>query len=313
MIRGSRSRVFELGPFLQNERARVGQALDRALDRMGPVLAPPLQAPIRQGVRTGGKRLRPILCVAAYRACGGIEVSGTRQTESLYDLAVSLELVHAYSLMHDDLPCMDDAPLRRGMPTPHVVHGERAAILAGAALIPAAALQIWLASRDLGLDGGTARELVGVLCRAAGASGMVGGQALDLLGEGASQLTREAMDELHGRKTGALLAASLVMGSTAARAPTELCDALARYGKDIGLAFQIADDVLDATADAGTLGKHPSDHELEKSTYVALLGVEGARREGRTKAERAVAALSEVGLRSVPLEELARYVVQRER
>lgn len=307
------ARVLELASFLEVERHRVGQALDRALRQVVPLLHPKLRGPVRQGVQARGKRLRPILCVIAYRASGGVEEPEGRMQEALYDLAVSVELIHSYSLMHDDLPCMDDAALRRGEPTPHTVHGERSTVLGGAALIPSAALQLWCAAAALGLGLDRRKELVRVLARAAGVEGMVGGQAMDLLAEGGRQLSREEMDGLHARKTGALLAASLTLGSTAAHAPRELGEALASYGEEIGLAFQIADDVLDATADAGTLGKHPSDRDLGKSTYVGLLGVEGARREAELRIERALGTLAGVGIESPPLEALARYVVHRDR
>jgi geranylgeranyl pyrophosphate synthase len=214
--------------------------------------------------------------------------------------------------MHDDLPCMDDAPIRRGSPTPHTIHGERATTIGGAALIPAAGLQVWHAGSALGLDPEIRRELIEVLTRAAGAGGMVGGQGLDLLGEGKA-LQREELDALHRGKTGALLAASLIMGGVAAGATRAERAALELYGREIGLAFQIADDVLDATADAETLGKLPSDHTLDKSTYVLLLGVEGAQAEARGRVERGVTALREAGIASPPLEALARYVVERDR
>jgi geranylgeranyl pyrophosphate synthase len=233
-------------------------------------------------------------------------------TSALYDLAASLELIHAYSLMHDDLPCMDDAPIRRGAPTPHTIHGERATTVGGAALIPAAGLQAWQAGGALGLDGETRRELVEILARAAGAGGMVGGQGLDLLGEGKA-LPREDLDALHRGKTGALLAASLLMGGVAAGATRAERAALDLYGREIGLAFQIADDILDATADSETLGKLPSDHALMKSTYVGLLGVVGAQAEARSRAEHAVEVLRAEGIASPPLEALALYVVERDR
>lgn len=307
---------FDLDGFLAVERDRVEEALRRALAALLPQLPEALRGPVEQGVLAGGKRLRPILFVAAYQACAGGQGSEASaqfaDAPALYDLAVSLELIHAYSLMHDDLPCMDDAPIRRGSPTPHTIHGERATTIGGAALIPAAGLQVWQAGGALGLDADTRRELIEILARAAGAGGMVGGQGLDLLGEGKA-LAREDLDALHRGKTGALLAASLVMGGVAARATETERAALELYGREIGLAFQIADDVLDATADAETLGKLPSDHTLDKSTYVLLLGVEGAQAEARGRVERGVKALREAGIISPPLEALALYVVERDR
>lgn len=300
---------FSLESFLRTERARVEAALERALGQVLPLLPDELGPPASHGVREGGKRLRPILCAASFAACGGSEPSG--EASPIYDLAVSVELVHAYSLMHDDLPCMDDAALRRGRPTPHTLYGERATTAAGVALIPAALLWSWRAAGRLGLGVEVRREVLRLLTRAAGASGMVGGQALDLLAEGRTP-SRETLDALHGMKTGALLAASLRLGALAAQAPTEAGSALERYGRDIGLAFQIADDVLDATADAATLGKIPSDLDLEKATYVGLLGIDTARREAEERAREAVRSLRVGGVDSPALEALADYVVQRD-
>jgi len=304
---------FDVGAFLGEERCHVDAALERALQRITPALSPGLAGAVEQGVIAGGKRLRPILCVTAWRACVSERGSGDAATpEAVYDLSISLELIHAYSLMHDDLPCMDDAPLRRGRPTPHVVHGEMAAVLGGAALIPVAALELWRAGDRLGLEEPLRRRLLVELTRAAGPQGMVGGQALDLLGEG-ERLSRDELDDLHRRKTGALLTASLVLGGLAARASERRLEALERYGREIGLAFQIADDVLDATSDSGTLGKAPSDRELGKSTYVSLLGVDAAREEARARVVAGVAELASAELATPPLIALADYVVSRER
>ena len=299
---------MELGAFLEGERASVEAALERALEKLLPLLPTSLHGPVEHGISGGGKRLRPILFATAYRACDG--PSGN--SAAIYDLAVAIELIHGYSLMHDDLPCMDDAQLRRGSPTPHTLFGEPATVIGGAALIPAAGLQVWRAGEALGLERARREELIGVLAHAAGAAGMVGGQGLDLLGEGQA-LTREALDGLHRRKTGALLTASLVLGGMAAGASAARRDALRRYGEEVGLAFQIADDVLDATADAQRIGKNPSDDTLEKSTYVRLLGVEGARGEAERRVLAAIDALAAGEIRSPELEALARYVVSRDR
>lgn len=268
---------------------------------------------VEHGVLSGGKRLRPILCVAAWRAVAEPGGAGSAaEMAAVYDLAASLELIHAYSLMHDDLPCMDDAELRRGRPTTHRVHGEDATVRAGALLIPAAALQAWRACASLGVEAETRRAVVGRLMAASGAGGMVGGQWVDLLGEGQA-LDASRLDALHRMKTGALLTASLVLGALAAGASAARLEAFERYGAGIGLAFQIADDVLDATQTAETLGKNPSDAELEKSTYVALHGLDEARRLAVAEVDAAVAALRSGGIESEALEALARYVVEREK
>ena len=304
----------DLEAHLAGEIAEVEAALARALEALEEVLpsvlspddAAELSVAVRHGVSGGGKRLRPVLCSAAYAACGG------EHTDAVYDLAASLEMIHAYSLMHDDLPCMDDAALRRGRATTHREHGETLTMRAGAVLIPAAALQALTAARRLGAPEERAREVALRLLEAAGAGGMVGGQWLDLLGEGRS-LGAEELDGLHRRKTGALLAASLVVGATAAGAAPALVQALEAYGRAIGLAFQIADDILDATASADVLGKNPSDVELDKSTYVTLYGLDEARARARVQVDAALTALASAGIDAPPLEALARYVVERGR
>ena len=255
-----------------------------------------LYGPVNYIMNLGGKRLRPILCVAAYRACAG------DPDDPVYDLAAALELVHAYSLMHDDLPCMDDADLRRGRPTAWARHGEIAATRGGVALIPFSALLAFQSCLRLGREATGARRIARTLLEAAGAGGMVGGQWLDLRGEERA-LDAGALDELHRRKTGALLAASPTIGGLAAGASD------AR----LGLAFQIQDDVLDATASAETLGKRPSDATLDKSTYVSVHGLDRARARAEDEIERALSALAGAAIEAPPLEALARYVVVRDR
>jgi geranylgeranyl pyrophosphate synthase len=207
---------------------------------------------------------------------------------------------------------MDDADLRRGEPTTHKIHGERAGMISGALLIPAAALQVWEASQAMGLEEEVGRVLVEELSQAAGGGGMVGGQILDLLGEEKS-LTAPELDDLHRRKTGALLRASLRMGGVAAGAGEVQIQALDRYGEAVGLAFQIADDILDATSTAEVLGKNPSDADLGKSTYVALFGLEEARVKARALVDGAVKALEEGGLYAPELVALAQYIVDRKK
>jgi len=295
---------FDLDAYLAREAVPVRSALERATAWIAERVGPDVADAVRHGVLSDGKRLRPILCVTAHRACGGPDV------EAAYDLAASLELIHAYSLMHDDLPCMDDAELRRGRPTTHRARGENATIRAGAALIPAAALQAWRSAETLGCAPALARQVVVRLLEAAGGGGMVGGQWVDLDGEGRS-LGVEELDGLHRRKTGALLAASLLVGATAAGAPARTLASLEAYGRSIGLAFQIADDILDATQDAEILGKHPSDEALRKSTYVSVHGLDEARRLARAQVASALEALAASGVEIPALEALARYVVDR--
>lgn len=297
---------FDLASFLDEQGRRVGRALERALASLTPRLGPSLGPVVRHGLLTDGKRVRPILCVAAYAASGG------EAEDACYDLAASIEMIHAYSLMHDDLPCMDDAELRRGSPAPHRVFGARDTTRAAATLIPGAALRAWTASLELGCADEVAREVVRALVRAAGAGGMVGGQALDLQSEGRT-LSPDRLNRLHALKTGALLAAAPRIGGLAAGAGRRRVQALDRYGRALGLAFQIADDILDATSSAGRLGKHPSDRALGKSTYVSLYALSGARARALRQVSAAKRALAGAGLDSQPLAAIAEYVVHRSR
>ena len=302
------SASFDLSAALDKHTRNIARALSAQVERYRGQLPAGVAAAFEHGVLSGGKRLRPILCIEAYGAAGGrFELDST----ALLRLASSLELVHAYSLMHDDLPCMDDAELRRGAPTTHTVHGEAATVRAGVALIPLAALEALEAARALGCTEVQARAVSGALMRAAGPGGMVGGQGLDLLGEGQA-LDAPRLTELHRHKTGALLRAALTMGATAAGAGPALLSAFEAYGDAIGLAFQIADDVLDATASAELLGKRPSDAELGKSTYVSLYGVDEARRLAHAEVARASAALDRAGVHRGALHALASYIVVRE-
>jgi geranylgeranyl diphosphate synthase type II len=298
--------AIDLEALLRDERAKVERALERACEWLAEGLPDELFQPARHAVLSGGKRLRPVLCVVAYRACGGVTGSAA------YDLGAAIELIHAYSLMHDDLPCMDDADLRRGQPTPHTIYGEANTARAGLALIPAASLWAFRASIALGLDEGASRAIVNELNRASGAGGMVGGQTLDLLGEG-QRLDSNELDRLHGMKTGALITASLKIGGIAAGASDATLDGLGSFGRGIGLAFQVTDDILDATALAADLGKHPSDSLLDKSTYVALYGLEKATERARALAEDASDALRRTGIEAPALTALAAYVVERKK
>ncbi len=250
-----------------------------------------------------GKRLRAILLLAAYRAAGGTGDAGA--------LGAAVEVVHAYSLVHDDLPCMDDDDMRRGRPTVHRAYGIPAATSAGLAMVPLAARAATDAARALGLDDATTGAIVRELMRASGAGGMIGGQLLDLEGEGAP-LTLPQLERVHRMKTGALINASVRIGGLAARASDETLRAFERYGSAVGLAFQIADDVLDVTSTTDELGKTAGrDAELKKSTYPALLGLAGARARAEKLCDDACLALRDAGIESPQLESLARFVVDR--
>ncbi|MCZ8205618.1 polyprenyl synthetase family protein [Gemmatimonas sp.] len=285
------------------ERVAVQRALDGFCARWLEDVAPLTAEAIRYALLGEGKRLRAVLLLEAYRACGG--------TGDALDLAASVEVVHAYSLVHDDLPCMDDDDVRRGRPTVHRVYGVPVATAAGLAMVPLAARCAWHAAKAMGLGDETAADIVRDLMGASGAGGMIGGQLLDLEGEGV-QLTLESLERVHRLKTGALIMASVTLGARAALAPSGRRAALARYGAAIGLAFQIADDVLDITATTDQLGKTAArDLDLNKSTYPALLGVEGAIERAVALVEDGCAALQYEGLLTPTLEQLARYIVER--
>lgn len=296
----------DLKGFMQWRRDRVEDALRRSLDGLVAVVSPTVYAAAEDGVLSGGKRLRPILLATTCTELGGAS------SDALYDLAASVEIIHAYSLIHDDLPCMDDAPLRRGRPTVHVSHGVKAATAAGAALIPWAAAWAWESALRLDRSDAEARDIAEALLQAAGAGGMIGGQALDLAAEGES-LSENELATLHGLKTGALLTASLEMGAMAAGASREAIAAVRSFGRNLGLAFQVMDDVLDATGSAEVLGKRPSDADFAKSTYVLLLGVDGARDRARSLVARGLAVLDAAGLDAPRLRQLARFVIERKR
>ncbi|HET7322411.1 MAG TPA: farnesyl diphosphate synthase [Longimicrobiaceae bacterium] len=296
---------FSVAARLAHEQARVDAALAEIAAAAAARLAPALREPVEYALSTTGKRQRPILCVAALEAAGG------SAGPAVYRLACALEIVHTYSLVHDDLPCMDDDDLRRGRATVHRVFGSRRAVLAGAALLPLAVQVLEEEGRALGLDLAARARLVTELCRAAGAEGMVGGQLMDLEGE-EHAVDAAALEAIHRAKTGALLAASLRIGALAAGADDGTLGALTRYGEHLGLAFQIVDDVLDVIGSAEQLGKEAGrDQELRKASYPALFGVEGARALARDRAEEAKAALD--GIESPRLRALADFVVERER
>ena len=286
-----------------SDRAIVAAALGKFVQRYLGGMEGPIADAVRYSVEGEGKRLRAILVLSAYHAAGGKgDASG---------LAAAVEVVHAYSLVHDDLPCMDDDDVRRGRPTVHKVYGVAAATAAGLAMVPLAARAASDAAGELGLSGQVAGEIVRTLMRASGAGGMIGGQLLDLEGEGTA-LSLEAMERVHRLKTGALINASVRIGGLAAGATPEILDAFERYGSAIGLAFQIADDVLDITATTDQLGKTAGrDLALQKSTYPALLGLAGARRRAAALSDEACQALRQAGIASPALDFLARFIVAR--
>jgi geranylgeranyl diphosphate synthase type II len=270
----------EATAYLENAASLVEAELRRRFSA-GRDIPAKLRAAMEHSLFAGGKRLRPALCLAA------AEVVGGRREDALPG-ACALEMVHTYSLIHDDLPAMDDDQLRRGKPTCHVTFGEATAILAGDALLTEAFAV--LASSPA--DPGRVKRAAAILANAAGAEGMVGGQQLDLDGEG-RPATIKAATAIHLRKTAALIQGAALVGAVLAGSSGYEQQALGRYGQALGLAFQVADDVLDATSSAEELGKSPGkDRDQKKLTYVAAVGVAAARRQAAKLAREATAALA---------------------
>jgi geranylgeranyl pyrophosphate synthase len=290
--------------------ATLSHGRDRANAALERWLAPAEQAPerlhaaMRYAVLGTGKRLRPALVYAAGDALGA-------PAECLDPPACAVELIHAYSLVHDDLPAMDDDDLRRGAPTCHKAFDEATAILAGDAL-QALAFELITAAPPAGVYSAATRgRLAATLARAVGAQGMAGGQALDL-GACGHQIALADLERMHRYKTGALIQASVVLGALAGDADESVLAPLERFGEAIGLAFQIVDDILDVTADTATLGKtQGSDDAQAKPTYPALLSLEGAQNHALTMRDQAVAALDGLDERFDALRDLARFVVER--
>ncbi|HWC05747.1 MAG TPA: farnesyl diphosphate synthase [Gemmatimonadota bacterium] len=273
-----------LQAFAAAERPRIEAALERALAG----LAPPLGAAAAYSVRAGGKRIRPLLTLACHQALG----SETDGDGAVHSVAAAVELVHTYSLLHDDLPAMDDDPLRRGLPTAHRVYGVAVAAAAGAALQELAFLTL---ARAAAGDPGLAAGLPAMLRRlaaGAGADGMVGGQYLDLEAEGRA-VDGAGLEAIHRAKTAALFATACTLGALTAGGDPDQVEALDGYGTYLGLAFQIVDDLLDETGDAGRMGKAVGvDRRLAKATYPSVYGLEAARRLAERVAGEARARLA---------------------
>ena len=278
-------------------------------DPIGAQFATPLNEAMHYSVDAGGKRLRPVLTIMAYRLLAD-------DWQRALPVAAAYELVHTYSLIHDDLPAMDDDDLRRGRPTNHRVYGEAMAILAGDALLTEA---FRLLSEDVDTDPGTIVKLVSGLSRAAGRDGMVGGQAIDILSQGESEPKKiaqqsELLETLHRRKTGAMITGSLLAGLDLAQGDASLRSRLAEFGAVIGLAFQVADDILDEVGEEESLGKDiGSDRELGKLTFVSLFGLVKARQKLAELHRQAVLLLEPLGGKGLGLKALADYIVERDR
>jgi geranylgeranyl diphosphate synthase type II len=293
--------AFDFGSYLQETRERVEVALDASL---GPEEPENLRAAMRYSLLAGGKRLRPILCLAACELAGA-------PADLALPTAVALEMVHTMSLIHDDLPAMDNDDLRRGRPTSHKMFGEAMAILAGDALLTRAFEMVAL--RSPGVEPERLLAVLGEISRAAGAPGLVGGQVVDLDSEG-KDVDLTTLEYIHLHKTGALLRACVVCGALVGGAAEKLIEALRVYARGIGLAFQIIDDILDVTASSEVLGKTAGkDLTADKTTYPKLLGLEESRKRAEVLVIEAKGALAPWSTRAQPLLALADYITSRDR
>jgi geranylgeranyl diphosphate synthase type II len=293
---------LDLKQYLETRRQMVERALEVSLPMQEGPEARVVEA-MRYSLFAGGKRLRPILCLAAAEAVGG-------EIQAAMSAACALEMIHTYSLIHDDLPAMDDDDLRRGKPTSHKVFGEAIAILAGDGLLTEAFV---LLSDYKSLLSEKAVELIGVIARAASYRGMVGGQVVDMLSQN-KPADLEIVQQMHKRKTAALIAAATEAGALAARGTEDQVASMARYGRGIGLAFQIADDILDIEGDTELLGKTTgADVARGKVTYPAAVGLEKSRAAAEELVNDALAALEGYDGKADPLRDLAKYIVTRKK
>ena len=291
---------MDLKTYLATRAAEVDAALDRFLPK-AKVRPATIHAAMRYSVFAGGKRLRPVLCLAAAEACGG-EVSNALAP------ACALELMHTYSLVHDDLPAMDDDDLRRGRPTCHKVYGEGMAVLCGDALLTESF--IVLAQTAATKRYGT-RDYVTELAVTGGSQKLIGGQVMDLEGEG-KKLTKRDLVRIHEAKTAALLTSALRLGGMTANATPAKLEALTNFGYALGLAFQVIDDILDVTQSTEVLGKTAGkDEAVEKSTYPAILGLEASRKEAARLTKAAMNALKPFGKKAARLQEIASHMLDR--
>jgi geranylgeranyl diphosphate synthase type II len=291
---------FDLSTYLASRQAQVEAALDRSV----PVTYPEkIYEAMRYSLLAGGKRLRPILCLATCELAGGT-------IEMAMPTACALEMIHTMSLMHDDLPAMDNDDYRRGKLTNHKVYGEDIAILAGDGLL-AYAFE-YVAAETKGVPAEQVLQVIARLGRTVGARGLVGGQVLDLECEGKPDITVETLNFIHTHKTGALLESSVVCGAILAGAPATDLQRLSRYAQNIGLAFQIVDDILDITATAEELGKTAGkDIQAQKATYPSLLGIEQSQRQAEQLVDEAKAQLASFGEEAIPLRDLADFITSR--
>ena len=294
--------IFDLNGYLKQQKALVDQALEQSIEITRPEK---IYEAMRYSLLAGGKRLRPILCLATCDLTGGT-------SEIAMPTACALEMIHTMSLIHDDLPAMDNDDFRRGKPTNHKVFGEDIAILAGDGLLAYAFEYVATQTKNVAPE--NIIKVVARLGRTVGAAGLVGGQVLDLESEGKSDITAETLSFIHSHKTGALLEASVVSGAVLADAAETDINRLSQYAQNIGLAFQIIDDILDITATDEQLGKTAGkDLQAKKATYPSLWGLEKSQLKAQELVDSAIAQLDVYGAKAEPLRAVANYIVTRDR
>ena len=291
----------ELKPWLKAKQKEVDVALGKFLPRENARPAT-IHKAMRYSIFAGGKRLRPILCLAAAEACGG-------DAKPALAPACAVEVMHTYSLVHDDLPCMDDDDLRRGRPTSHKVFGEGMAVLTGDALLT----QVFtIIAQTPPTKRYSVKDYVEEIALTGGSRKLIGGQVLDLEGEG-QKLTKKDLIRIHEAKTAALLTSSIRLGAMTANATPAKLDALTTFGYNLGLAFQVIDDILDVTQTTEMLGKTAGkDEAVDKSTYPAILGLDKSRQEAARLTNKALGALVPLGQKATRLEQIGRYLLDRE-
>jgi geranylgeranyl diphosphate synthase type II len=298
---------MDIRQYLKARRKQVDAALDSFLPEEKGTLAEHIKA-MRYSLFAGGKRVRPILCLAAAEA---VQDHDNESPDALLLTACALECIHTYSLIHDDLPAMDDDQLRRSKPTNHMVFGEAGAILAGDSLLTYG-FEL-LSRKELKTSAKDRLRIISLISKAIGPEGMVGGQFLDLTHEG-KEVGYDILREIHSRKTGALITASVQAGGVFGKCTTDQFHALTRYGTQIGLAFQIIDDLLNIEGTQEQLGKAAgSDAARNKATYPALFGLDSSRKKAREAVNEALTALEGFDERAAMLRELAQYIVTRKR
>lgn len=289
--------------YLQDRKKQIDTALTKLIPPESDY-PPTLCKAMRYSVLGGGKRIRPILAMAAFEAVDG-------KGDGIIPFSCALELIHTYSLIHDDLPAMDDDDFRRGRPTVHRVFGEALAILTGDALLAEAFRTMSRGALEHGIDPEVAVDIIHEISQAAGFSGLVGGQVVDLESEG-RDVDLPTVEYIHTHKTGALILGSVRTGAKLGRTSCEMLEALSRYGGRIGLAFQVVDDILNIVGESSKLGKSVgSDEARKKATYPGVVGIEEAKHLAENLAEEAISYLAVFGSSAEPLREIARYVVRR--